>query len=51
MWQRYKANLAGNRAASQDTPAGRKEGLHEARALKDYRVHDFMARWSSKKAA
>jgi hypothetical protein len=49
MWQRYKANLAGNRAASQDTPAGRKEGLHEARALN--RVHDFMARWSSKKAA
>ena len=51
MWQRYKANLAGARVASQDTPGGSREGLHEARTLKDYRVHDFMTRWSSKEAA
>ena len=51
MWQRCKAQLTGTHAAMQDTPVGEKEGLHEARALKDYRVHTFIARWSSDKAA
>lgn len=51
LWRRCKAHLDGTRAAAQDTPSGRKEGLHEARALKDHRVRDFTARWSRKKAA
>ena len=51
MWQRCKAQLTGTHAAIRDTTVGEKEGLQEAQALKDYRVHTFMARWSSDKAA
>lgn len=44
MWRRFKARLNVTHAATRDTLGGRREGLHEAQALKDYRVHDVMAR-------
>lgn len=51
MWRRCGAHLTGAYTAIQDTPGGKKEGLHEARALKDHRVRDWVARWSLDKAA
>jgi hypothetical protein len=49
-WKRCKAFLPGAQA-SRDTHAGKREGLHEARAQKDYRVRDVVLGLKSKKAA
>jgi hypothetical protein len=50
MWHKCGAHLTGTHSATKDTVAGKREGLREARALRDYRVNDLARRWGLKKA-
>jgi hypothetical protein len=49
--RRPRLGLARLMSAMSDTPAGVKEGLHEARALKDFRVRTSLRRRLQGKAA
>lgn len=51
LWRRPALRLVRMLSTTSETPAGVKEGLHEARALKDVRVRTSLRRRLHDKAA